>query len=283
MKSNVSLKEYNSYGIGGMAKYLVEPTSVSELISVLNELDQKKIPWVVLGGGSNVLIPDEDFNGAIVKVSIMDFKIDGEALEVGSGVYLNSMINTLIESGYTNLCPLYGIPGTVGGALVGNAGANGMCIYDDLVELTVVDKDKKVITYKREDITYGYRDTQFKKTKDIIVKAVFNIRKGNKDDARNIILKNTSERRKKQPLEYKNAGSVFKNPSGASAGALIEECGLKGLRVGDAEVSNKHANFIINKGNATSKDICNLIDKIKKEVKSKKNVDLELEQIVLKW
>lgn len=283
VERNVDLKRYNSYGVGGKALYVVKPKNIIELTSILEELNKSKTSWYILGGGTNVILPDEDYNGVIIKLDYFnEFFLDKDFVFAGAGLNLNAFIKKLIDLEYTNLAPLYGIPGTLGGALVGNAGSFNHTIYE-YVKSVLILKDMEVIEKSIDNIFYETRNTEFKNSDAIVLGATFKLEKGNKTAVLEEIKKNMEFRRDKQPLEYKNAGSVFKNPEGFSAGKLIDDCKLKGLKVNDACVSEKHANFIVNLGNATSCDIISLIEKIKEIVKEEKGIDLELEQIIVSW
>ena len=281
---NVDLKKYNTYGIGGHAKYLISPDSLKHLQALIKYLNSENISWYLLGGGSNVILPDADFAGAIIKLDqLNDIKINKDIIIAEAGITLANFVNCLLDEGYTNYAALMGIPGTLGGAIVGNAGAYNVAIFDNLLSVTVMDELGNVKEYNKENIQYDYRMTEFKGRKNIIVAAKFEGIKGDVAKAREQIKENLQKRQKTQPLEYKNAGSVFKNPAVASAGYLIEHTGLKNLTIGGAKVSEKHANFIINYNNATSRDIIELITVIKKEVQKKQKVKLELEQIIVTW
>lgn len=282
IKENVNLTNYNTYKINTTCKYLVEPSNNDELVACLNWLKDNNIPYHVIGGGSNIILPDEEFDGAILKLNIKDYYVDESLVFGGAGLSLNEFINHTLDNGFVSLTNLYGIPGTLGGAIYGNAGAMGVDIFTCL-ESILVYIDDDVTLVKKNDIKYGYRNTEFKENNWLILGALFKLEKGDVSKAREVIRRNLESRRDKQPLEYPNAGSVFKNPQGESAGKLIEDCNLKGVSVNDAEVSSKHANFIINKGHAKSEDIIKLIENVRKEVKVKTNIDLELEQIIMKW
>ena len=195
---------------------------------------------------------------------------------------LNEFIKKTLDNGYVNFDSLFGIPGSLGGAIIGNAGANNKCIFDELVSVLILDNGYTKLISK-ENIKYEYRNTSLKNSHKIILGAVFKLEKGNVKESWDNIKINLEKRRNSQPLEYPSAGSVFKNPDKTSAGKLIDECGLKGTKKGGARISDKHANFIINENNAKSSDIIYLIDLIKKEIKKEKNIDLELEQIIVKW
>ena len=281
---NVDLKKYNTYSIGGIAKYLIYPFDSDSLVNLLKYLNDSNIKFFILGNGSNIILPDKYFDGVIIKLdSLNNITIENDLLIAETGINLNALINKSIDLGYVSLYKLAGIPGTLGGATIQNAGCLGVEIFDYIVDVTILDENYKIKVLKKEDINYSYRYTEFKKSKPIILKCSLKLDKGNTLDIKKLMKDNLNERIKKQPLEYKNAGSVFKNPEGLSAGKLIEECGLKGYTIGGAKVSNKHANFIINFNSASSNDIINLINKIKEVVKEKKGIDLELEQEIINW
>lgn len=276
-----SLKNYNTYRIDTSADNIYEVKSLDELINLLDELNQTKTKYYILGGGSNVILPSTHFSGAIIRIKIDYLEIKNDKAYVGAGLSLNAFIKAITDAGYPNLINLYGIPGTVGGAIHGNAGANGMDIFTYLDSVTIY-QNKSINTLKVRDIKHGYRFADFQDS-DIIVGATFNLVQGNPEEAWLLAQENMEKRKNTQPLEYPNAGSVFKNPEGLSAGKLIDECGLKGLKQGGAMVSEKHANFIINYARATSSDIIELIEVIKEKVKKEKGIELELEQKIVKW
>ena len=282
--SNVDLKKYNTYGIGGTAKHLVSPSNIDELKNILKKINEENLKMFILGGGSNIILPDEDFDGIVIRLDNLDeFLVDEDIITVGSGIYLSKFVKNMLDNGFTNYGALSGIPGLLGGAIVGNAGAYGTTIFDYLIDVTVMDELGNIKVLKKSDIKYGYRFTELKGGKRIVIGATFQGIKGNVKEELEKIKENMNKRKNTQPLEYKNAGSVFKNPVSGSAGYFIEQAGLKVFSVGGAKVSEKHANFIINYNNATSNDIKKLISIIKEEVKRKFNVELELEQVIVKW
>ena len=271
----VDLKKYNTYGIGGIAKYLVSPRNVENLKKLLKFLNEKNISWYILGGGSNIILPDKDFDGVIIRLDkLNDFSITKDIITAESGLYLSKFVKNMLDNGYTNYGSLLGIPGLLGGAIIGNAGAYGVSIFDYRGNISIL---------KKSDINYDYRYTELKEKNIIVLEAKFEGIKGDVAEELEKINDNMKKRKSTQPLEYKNAGSVFKNPPGASAGYLIEHAGLKGFSIGGAKISERHANFIINYNNATSSDIIKLINLTKKEVKMKFNEELELEQVIVKW
>lgn len=281
---NVDLKKYNTYGIGGIAKYMVFPSSEEKLVKLLDYIKNEKMSWYILGGGSNVIIPDEDYDGVIINLKeLNNYEFDKDVINVESGISLGKLVSVMLDAGYTNLSPLMGIPGLLGGAIIGNAGAYGASIFDYIISVKFIDEDGNIKELNKEKIKYDYRWTEFKERRVIVLSAKIRCINGNVAEAKEKIKENLKKRRKSQPLEYKNAGSVFRNPPSHAAGYLIEHSGLKGITVGGAMVSEKHANFIINFNNATSRDIIKLVELIKSKVKDVYNVELELEQVKVNW
>ena len=281
---NIDLKKYNTYGIGGIAKYMVFPSSEEKLVKLLDYIKNEKMSWYILGGGSNVIIPDEDYVGVIINLKeLNNYEFDKDVINVGSGISLGKLVNVMLDAGYTNLSSLMGIPGLLGGAIIGNAGAYGTSIFDYIISVKFIDEDGNIKELNKEEIKYDYRWTEFKEKKVIVLSAKIRCINGPVAEAKEKIKENLEKRKKSQPLEYKNAGSVFRNPPSHAAGYLIEHSGLKGITVGGAKVSEKHANFIINFNNATSRDIIKLVELIKSKVKDVYNVELELEQVKVNW
>ena len=281
---NVDLKKYNTYGIGGIAKYMVFPSNEEKLVKLLDYIKNEKMSWYILGGGSNVLLPDEDYNGVIINLKeLNNYEFDKDIINAESGISLGKLVNVMLDAGYTNLSSLMGIPGLLGGAIIGNAGAYGTSIFDYIISVKFIDEDGNIKELNKEEIKYDYRWTEFKEKKVIVLSAKIKCINGPVAEAKEKIKENLEKRRKSQPLEYKNAGSVFRNPPSHAAGYLIEHSGLKGITVGGAMVSEKHANFIINFNNATSRDIIKLVELIKSKVKDVYNVELELEQVKVNW
>lgn len=281
---NGDLKKYNTYGIGGIARYIVYVDSIEHLKGLLSYLKENNIPWYVLGNGSNVILPDEDFAGVIIKLDkLCDYEVDLNIVKVSAGISLGNFITNMLDDGFVNYAELMGIPGLLGGAIIGNAGAYNKAIFDYLISVTILDDTGDIKEVSKEDIRYDYRYTEFKNSSKIVLSAKFLGIKGNVGEAKEKILTNMKKRKNTQPLEYKNAGSVFRNPLEMAAGFMIEQAGLKGAKVGGAMVSLKHANFIINYDNATSHDIIELIQLVRKKVQEQYGVLLELEQVIVKW
>lgn len=280
---DVSLKNYNTYKIDSKGDYLVDVLSIQGLIDLLAYLKNNNISYMILGNGSNVIL-DDYFKGVIIKLSGLNYvNISKNMVSVGAGTMMGSLATSTINEILTGLEWAINIPGTVGGSVVNNAGAYNSEIFDNLVSVKVLNKNLEVEEILKENIIYSYRHTNIKDLGLIVLEATFLLDNGDMEYSKEII-KDRCERRKiSQPLDMPSAGSVFRNPEGDFAGRLIEAVGLKGKKVGGAEVSNKHANFIVNTGNATSNDIKNLIKLIKDEVKKEFDIDLVLEQEIIDW
>ena len=263
---------------------MVFPSSEEKLVKLLDYIKNKNLSWYILGGGSNVIIPDEDYDGVIINLKeLNNYEFDKDIINAESGISLGKLVSVMLDAGYTNLSSLMGIPGLLGGAIIGNAGAYGTSIFDYIISVKFIDEDGNIKELNKEEIKYDYRWTEFKEKKVIVLSAKIKCINGHVAEAKEKIKENLEKRKKSQPLEYKNAGSVFRNPPSHAAGYLIEHSGLKGITVGGAMVSEKHANFIINFNNATSRDIIKLVELIKSKVKEVYNVELELEQVKVNW
>lgn len=281
--NNYDLTNNNTYGLHSKCKYFVKVFDEISLKNLIEYLNKEKEKYFILGGGSNVILGDTLYDGVIISLEkLNDIKINNNIVEASSGILLSKFVNTLVDNNLEGYERLALIPGSLGGALYGNAGCHNTEIYDHLISIKILENNE-IRTILKKDIKYSYRNTEFKKEKSIILSAKFELSYGDKEKMNDIIRIDRMSRIKNQPLEYKNAGSVFKNPEGMSAGKLIEDSNLKGTSINGAEVSMKHANFIINKGNATRKDILELINVIKTNVKKNNNIDLELEQVVVDW
>ena len=284
VEENVDLKKYNTYRIGGCAKRVIHPYTVKDVKKVFETINKADEKYYILGNGSNVILPDEDYDGNIIMFDLLNnIEVDKEKDEVfvEAGVKLGVLNETLLKNEYISFYWANSIPGTLGGALVGNAGAYNHEIFEFLVSVTVLDKEYNIIKLDKDDIEYGYRHSGLNKY--IVLGAKFKVEKGNVEEIRELIKEQALKRMKSQPLNMPNAGSVFRNPEGDAAGRLIDSLGLKGYSIGGASVSEVHANFIVNDGNATSKDIKDLIKYLQKEVKDNYNIELKLEQKIVRW
>jgi UDP-N-acetylmuramate dehydrogenase len=282
-QKNVSLAEYTAFKIGGKARYFFEAKNIKELILAIKAAKKMKMPFFILGGGSNLLVSDKGFNGLVLKIKNKGIKVCGTKIIAEAGVFMGQLLNATVKSGLSGLEWSSGIPGTIGGAICGNAGAFGKSMKDSVCSIEVLDtKNLKIKVFRNKDCKFDYRKSFFKNKNDlIIILAVLALKKGNKSEINEKIKEYSDHRIKTQPLDYPSAGSVFKNPKGFFAANLIEECGLKGERIGKAEVSKKHANFIVNLGGAKARDVEKLIKLIKEKVKDKFKIALEEEIRIL--
>ncbi len=277
------LSRLTTIRVGGPAEALLYPKSVSELEEMIRFARQNKLPLFILGAGSNLLVPDVGIRGMVVhlgqgfsKIIVEDQHADEAVVYVEAGVGIPRLVDFTAEQGLSGLEPLAGIPGNVGGSLVMNAGTPDGATGDHIVTVTFLDKEARLQTWVREAIHFEYRKTSFPKGA-VVLSARFRLRPGSMEVIKAKVKEYREKRAVSQPLNVPNLGSVFKNPPKRFAGALIEEAGLKGVRVGKARISPKHANFIINEGGATSRDIHVLIGLIKDKVKEKFNITLEPE------
>ena len=287
VKEHVSLKNMNTYRIDGKAKVLIEPNSINDLVEVIKTLREFKTPYFILGAGSNIVFNDREIDGVVIKLTRLSgvevYKNDN-IVYAEAGAMLPKVVVDSVNNGLCGLEFAAGIPGTIGGAVYGNAGAYNSCIMDYVQSVTALDQNNEIVTLNHEDIEYEYRNTMFKKTKKyFILGAKLFLREGNKEESEAVMADRKKRRVESQPLDFPNAGSVFRNPEGDFAGRLIESCDLKGYRMGGAEVSEKHANFIVNKENATGKDVHDLILYVHDTVKEKTGVDLLIEQEFVDW
>lgn len=280
---DASLKNLNTYKIDSTAKYLIEVQTLEGLISILNYLNEHNIKHFILGAGSNIVI-DDYFDGAIIKLNgLKKIEVKDNIITCESGAMMPSLSCASMDHNLTGLEWAINIPGTIGGSIVGNAGAYKKEIFDSLVEIKVLDENLQIKEIKKEEIKHSYRHTDLKEKPWIVLEATFKLEKGDKEESLALVRDRKERRLATQPLDMPSAGSVFRNPENDHAGRLIEAAGLKGKKIGGAMVSEKHANFIVNTGDATSNDIKNLIKLVHTQVKEKFNVDLVLEQEIIDW
>ena len=279
LKKEYNLVNDNTFKITSISKYFIIINDRNKLIELIKILETEKIKYLVLGGGSNIILPSY-YDGVIIKLDLKEVSIIDDKIKVESGYYLNKLAIETVNLGLKGLQWASGIPGQIGGSIVSNAGAHNYEIMQFVEKLEVLENNQIKIINK-EDIEYSYRNTNLKGK--IVLKAYLKLSHGNKEELLAEVKENTLRRTKTQPLEYPSVGSVFRNPPNNYAGKLIEDAGLKGYRIGGAEVSQKHANFIINKDNATSEDIIKLINHVHAQVLKIYNIDLTIEpEIVLK-
>lgn len=274
---NYPMKKYTSLRVGGMADLIIYPNNSEELVGLLNLMREKNIPWVVLGGGSNTIVYDRGIKGVVVstkKLRKIEFRNSGKVL-AEAGAVLGTILNKTINRGMSGFEFSAGIPGTVGGGIFMNAGANCGEIKDVTERVWIWDGNKEV-PIDRADINFEYRKSNLPEN-CVITKALFQLKISSKEKVERKVKNYLDKRSKTQPIKYTNTGSIFKNPPQEPAGKLLEELGLKGFKVGGAKISEIHANFIINSGNASTNDVLELIEFAKKQALAKRGINLETE------
>lgn len=281
---DVDLSLYTTYKLKAIGKYLVIPNDIEDLMRLMKFIKENELKYKIIGGGSNLIFENSVYDGILVSLSKFDdIVIKDTKVHVGAGASLMKVALKCSRLGLTGLEFATGIPGTVGGAVFNNAGAYKSDMGYVVESVTVLTPDLKIKTMYNKDMDFHYRTSYFKKNPGYIcLDATIILKNGDKETIKNVIEDRKKRRLMTQPLEYPSAGSVFRNPEGMYAGELIENVKYKGKTVGGAKVSEKHANFIINYASATGKDIVTLIDDIQKEVKKVYNVDLVLEQEIVK-
>jgi UDP-N-acetylmuramate dehydrogenase len=275
---NEPLRNHSTFRIGGNCDYLVAPKSIIEIKKIIAFANENNIKIRIIGNGSNILFSDDGFRGIILKTTRLNaLEIDNDIITAMSGARLSKMCDLALKSSLGGITALAGIPGTVGGAVYMNAGAYGWEIKDTLESSTYLDENLNLLTIDNNEHSFSYRKSFFSHKNLIILSSRFKLLKSNYNKLKEETAHFLNMRAEKQPLNFPNAGSTFKRPEGYFAGKLIEDCGLKGFSIGDAMVSEKHSGFVINKGNATAKDVLELIEYIKKKVLSEYNILLETE------
>ena len=283
-KEDVKLEKNTTYKVGGVASLFVYPKNTDKLIILLDKLNKEGIKHKVLGFGSNVIFSDKRYDGVIIKLdNFNDVKIKDTIIVAGAGVSLVKLSYKAQKEGLTGLEFASGIPGSVGGAVFMNAGAYKSDMGYIVSEIKVLTPELKVKTLYNKDLNYKYRSSFLQQNPNYIcLEATLVLRHGDKKEIKDLMERRRQKRLLTQPLSFPSAGSVFRNPVCLSAGKLIEDAGLKGYVYGGAKVSEKHANFIVNEGTATYEDIIMLIDYIKDRIKILYNIDLILEQEIIR-
>lgn len=282
---NEPLKKYTTFKVGGECSCIIRPRSASDCGRLAAELKNVGEPFFVLGKGSNVIADDSGYKGTVLLIGedMSEISVTGNIISAGAGASLIAVCKKAQENSLAGMEFAYGIPGTVGGGVYMNAGAYGGEIKDILKYAEAVDRESgEVKRFTAEEAQLSYRKSIFMDNSCIITLAVFELSEGDPDRIKAKMNELMEKRISKQPLEYPSAGSTFKRPEGSYASLLIEQCGLKGLSVGGAQVSTKHSGFVINTGNATSADIFALIEKVKEIVFEKTGYSLECEPVILK-
>jgi len=286
VRENVSLREYTSWRIGGPAAVMVEPASVDDLATLLSKAGEASLPVTVMGRGSNLLVADRGVSGLLIRLdqALGHIEMQGSSLLAGAGASLAALARAADGQALAGLAFCAGIPGSVGGALVTNAGAHNHNLAEVVREVTVVDRCGRLQILRGPALKFAYRTSVFREEPLVAAEVRFELQEGDPARIRREMAEYLALRRQTQPLDYPSAGSVFKNPPGHFAGRLIEEAGAKGLSRGGALVSPRHANFIVNTGGATAGDVWGLIQTVQEMVLSRTGVELSLEvQLAGDW
>ena len=273
------MSRHTTFRTGGPADIYIEPSGVEELKQVLDICREENVAYTIIGNGSNLLVGDGGYRGVLISFGkpFAQVTIEGAQVRTGAGALLSAVAKQVLNASLTGFEFAAEIPGTIGGAVVMNAGAYGGELCQVLREATVLTPEGEVKTLPAEELELGYRTSCVQKNGYIVLEAVLQLQPGNADDIRAVMDALASKRREKQPLEYPSAGSTFKRPEGHFAGRLIQDAGLRGFRVGGAQVSEKHCGFVINRDHATSADILSLCRQVQEKVKAQSGVELELE------
>ncbi len=281
-QENESMKKHTTFKVGGNADFIIYPENIDKIKKAIKFFNENNINYYYLGKGSNVIFKDEGYKGVIIKSNLLNkVLINKDIVEVESGYILTSFAKLLQENSLSGLEFCYGIPGNIGGSVYMNAGAYGGEISDNLVKVDCIDENGEEITIYKKDANFSYRHSIFQERKLFITKAYFKLNYADSNKMLDFMKEIMNKRADKQPLDLPSAGSSFKRPQGYFAAALIDECGLKGMRVGGAMVSEKHAGFIVNVDNASCNDIVSLAEKVEEIVFEKKNVRIEKEMIIV--
>ena len=278
IKIDEKLSSYVNFKVGGPADILLIPKSKEQVIKSVEVCKENKIPFYLIGNGSNILVRDVGFRGVVISLKeVNTIIVDGDKIEAECGAMLKAVSDKAMENSLTGFEFACGIPGTIGGAVFMNAGAYDGEIAHVIESAEIIDEECNIVRLSNKDLDFGYRSSIVMKKGYTVLSAVFKLEKGQVKTIKELVDDLTNKRESKQPLEYPSAGSTFKRPTGYFAGKLIQDAGLKGYSIGGAAVSEKHSGFVINKGNATAKDITDLIKYIQDEVKRQFGVELHPE------
>ena len=277
------MSKHISFRVGGPADILVKPSSEDQIKDILTFAKKENIPYLIIGNGSNLLVRDGGIRGIVIKIAenLNDFAIEGTTVTAQSGAMLSFMGKAIMRNNLTGFEFAAGIPGTLGGAIAMNAGAYGGEMKDIVKSVRLIDSQGNIVELSNEEMQFAYRKSILSKEEYIVLSAVMELKEGNYEEIRDIMKDLTNKRVTKQPLNLPSAGSTFKRPEGYFAAKLIEDCGLKGLTLRGAQVSDKHCGFVVNLGGAQAKDILDLIYVVKSTVYSKFGVMLEEEVKIL--
>lgn len=284
IKYNEPMKKHTTMKVGGLCDCMVEPSSIEEIQKVLEYVKENNIKYYIIGNGSNLLVKDEGVHALIIKIAnkFSGFEVNGEYIKAYSGCSVPKLSQIAKENSLSGLEFACGIPGSVGGGIRMNAGAYGSEMVNVVEKVGFLDENGNLKEIDGKDAHFTYRHSMFVDNPQyVVVYAIYKLVKGNKEEISKIMEENMNSRKQKQPIEYPNFGSVFKRPEGYFVGKLVDECGLKGYKIGGAQVSTKHSGFMINIGDATCKDVLDLIEYVKEKVYEKFNVKLQEEVVIL--
>ena len=273
------MKKHTTFRIGGPADYYLCPHSTEELQKILQICRENKLEFFILGNGSNLLVSDKGYRGVVIQLwkNFSDIETEDNTITVKAGALLSKVAAEALEESLTGMEFASGIPGTMGGAVMMNAGAYGGEMKDIIKEVTVLTREGELLTLSKEEMNFGYRTSVVKEKGYVVISAVLQLRKGDREEIRKVMDELKERRVTKQPLDMPSAGSTFKRPEGYFAGKLIMDAGLRGFSVGGAQISEKHCGFVVNKGDATAADVLGLIGEVQKRVQEKFGVALEPE------
>lgn len=272
------MSEHTTFRIGGNADFFIMPTNNEQVQKIVRLAKEHQIPYLFIGNGSNLLVSDEGIRGFVIEMTQMNrIEIEEKRVKAQAGVTLAELSKAVARQSLTGFEFAEGIPGTLGGAVTMNAGAYGGEMKDVIIEATVLDNYGHILTLSKEELELGYRTSIVGRNHYVVLEVVMELEEGNQEEIFNTMKDLSQRRREKQPLEYPSAGSTFKRPVGYFAGKLIDDTGLRGFGVGGAKISDKHCGFVINTGNATAKDVRDLIQEVQKRVEDKFGVHLETE------
>lgn len=273
------MKKHTTFRIGGPADYYLCPHSTEELQKILQICRENKLEFFILGNGSNLLVSDKGYRGVVIQLwkNFSDIETEDNTITVKAGALLSKVAAEALEESLTGMEFASGIPGTMGGAVMMNAGAYGGEVKDIIREVTVLTREGELLTLSKEEMNFGYRTSVVKEKGYVVISAELQLRKGDREEIRKVMDELKERRVTKQPLDMPSAGSTFKRPEGYFAGKLIMDAGLRGFSVGGAQISEKHCGFVVNKGDATAADVLGLIGEVQKRVQEKFGVALEPE------
>lgn len=279
IRTKEPMSRHTTFRVGGPADFYVEPSDVAELTAVRALCREHQIPCYILGNGSNLLVSDQGFRGVMIAMgkAWSEITVDGTHIRAGAGALLSQVANRALQASLTGLEFAAGIPGSVGGAAVMNAGAYGSDMAEVLEKVTVLTPQGETLTLPVGELDLGYRTSSIPRRGYLVLEAEFALKSGEAEEIRGRMEELALQRRTKQPLEYPSAGSTFKRPPGFFAGKLIQDAGLRGFSVGGAQVSEKHCGFVINRGGATAADVLKLCRAVQQKVQGESGVSLELE------